>query len=45
MSIEWTNQLIYLRDQDSVFCNLFAYDRLAYGDMLLMEHVRMIDKL
>jgi hypothetical protein len=31
MSIEWTDQFMYLRDQDSVFCNLLAYNRLASG--------------
>jgi hypothetical protein len=39
MSIEWTDQFMYLRYQDSVFCNLSAYDSLAYDHILLMEHV------
>jgi hypothetical protein len=38
-----TDQFIYLGDQDLVFCNLFAYDRLAYGHMLLMEYVWLMN--
>jgi hypothetical protein len=43
MSIEWTDQFIYPRDQDLVFYNLFTYDRLVYGHMLLMEHVWLMN--
>jgi hypothetical protein len=44
ISIEWTDQFIYLRDQDLIFCNIFAYDRLAYGHMLLIEHVWLMNR-
>jgi hypothetical protein len=43
MSIEWTDQFMYLRDQDLVFCNIFTYNRLGYGHILLMEHVWLMN--
>jgi hypothetical protein len=41
--VEWTDQSMYTRYQDLVFCNLLTYDRLVYGHILLMEHVWLIN--